>query len=81
MTASDARQQRYTGVAIALHWVTAALIIYNLRDKGTDANDPEDGFGLVRASNTTPVEKKKATASGPSRSPPVVQWCATSERC
>jgi hypothetical protein len=42
------RIRDYIVAARSMPWLRA-LIIYNLRDKGTDANDPEDGFGLVRA--------------------------------
>ena len=41
------RIRDYISAARAMPWLRA-LIIYNLRDKGTDANDPEDGFGLIR---------------------------------
>ena len=38
----------YVEVARDMPWLRA-LIVYNLRDKGTDPNDVEQGFGLVRS--------------------------------
>jgi polysaccharide biosynthesis protein PslG len=59
---TEAQQARYVADAVRLladySWVRAVLI-YNLRDKGTDVNYTEDNFGLV----TRSYREKPALAS------------------